>query len=266
LNPNTGGGAIHYSDAQSFYNALQVEVKKNLSHGFQLQGSYAWSKTIDDSTSGIAGSDYVDQPGSDPYNPKIDRGLSRLHLAHNLVVNGVYALPSPGTSGLVSHLFGGWQFSGIFSASSGGPFSALMSGRHAPNLSPSANRQRPDLPAGRSFSSMILGGPDRYFDSSAFVVPPTGFYGNAGRSILIGPGLVTLDASLMKGIPLPIREGTRLELRVDFFNLGNRANFAIPSFLQVLNPSTRQPISSAGKITQTVSSSRQVQLSLKLIF
>lgn len=266
LNPNTGGGAIHYSDAQSFYNALQVEVKKRFSHGLQFQSAYTWSKTIDDTTSGIAGTDYLDPNGSDPYNPKADRGLSGLHLAHNLVVNGIYAFPSPGRSGLVSHLFGGWQFSGIFSASSGGPFSALMSGRHAPNLSPSANRQRPDLVASRSFSSIILGGPDRYFDSSAFVVPPPGFYGNAGRNILIGPGFTTMDASLMKSTPLAIREGARLEFRADFFNLGNRANFARPGFLQVLNPATAQPIPSAGRITQTVGTSRQLQFSLKLIF
>lgn len=118
-----------------------------------------------------------------------------------------------------------------------------------------------------------LGTPSLYFDPCAFVLPPTpagflagsGFYGNAGRNILIGPGLVNFDISLHKSTPLGFREGSRMEFHADFFNLFNRANFAVPAF-SVLNPANQQYISGVGQITKTVTSSRQLQFGLKLIF
>ena len=265
-NPNTGVGSIRYSDAQSFYNAMQLEVKKRFSHGFQFQGSYTWSKNIDDSATGVALTDLREGEGSRPYNPKADRGLSSLNLSHNLVLNGIYALPSPKNSGLARLVLGGWQLSGIFSASTGVPFTAYVSGRNANNLSYQTGRQHPDLLLGRSTKEAILGKPDQYFDPSIFVLPPVGFYGNAGRNILTGPGFTNVDFSLMKSTPLGNREGSRVEFRADFFNLFNRANFAVPSSVQVLNPSTRAPVAGAGKITSTVNPARQLQFSLKLVF
>jgi len=202
-----------------------------------------------------------------PDNPKSDRGLSPLNVRHNLVVNGVYSFPSPVGSRFMSNALGGWQLSSILTVSSGSPFTPLLNGRSAPNLSDSSGgKQRPDLVAGRSFSSIVLGGPDRYFDPSAFVLPPTGFYGNAGRDILVGPGYASVDLSVFKSMHVPLGEAGRLEFRADFFNLANRANFAIPSGLQVINASTGRPISSAGKITSTVGTSRQLQFGLKLSF
>ena len=271
LNPNLGVGTSRYSDAQSFYNALQLEVKKRFSHGFQFQTSYTWSKNIDDSTTGVAGSDFtLGGVGytSQPYNPKADRGLSSLHIGQTFVLNGIYEIPSPVPSGLFSALLGGWQVATILTANSGAPLSAYVSGRNAPDMSRNAGVQRPDLVAGRSVKSIVTGNPNQYFDPTAFYLPPAGFYGNAGRNILIGPGLLNFDFSLQKSTPLPIREGSRLEFHADFFNLLNRANFANPrvDLSQVLNPATRAYIAGAGKITGTVTPSRQLQFGLKLIF
>jgi hypothetical protein len=279
LNPNSGVGQLWSSDAQSFYNALQFEVKKRFTHGFQFQSSYTWSKNIDDSTTGFAATDFT--PGgsaftSQPYNPKADRGLSSLNIGQTLVVNGLYALPSPAQRG-ISVLLGGWQLAGIFTANSGAPFSVYVSGRNAPDGSRSTGVQFPDRVLGRSSSSIVTGNPNGYFDPSAFILPPaapagfpagSGFYGNAGRNILTGPGLVDFDFSLQKSTPLKIREGSRLEFHADFFNLMNRANFAIPpaNLSQVLNPTTGAYIPSAGQITTTVTSSRQLQFGLKLLF
>ncbi len=274
LNPNAGIGTIRYSDAQSFYNGLQIEVKKRFSHGLQIQSSYTYSKNVDDSTTGVAYTDYT--PGgtggnginSQPYNPKSDRGLSSLDLRHTLAINGIYAFPSPAHSAFSSELLGGWQVAGIFMANSGVPFSVFVSGRNAPDLSRNTGQQRPELVAGRSSGSLMTGNPNHLFDTTAFTLPPPGFYGNAGRNILIGPGLMNFDFSLQKNTSLGIWEASRLEFHADFFNLFNRSNFAIPRGpqLQILNPATGASIPGAGQVTGTVTTARQLQFGLKLVF
>jgi outer membrane receptor protein involved in Fe transport len=271
-NPNTGVGSIRNSDAQSFYNAMQVEVKKRFSHGLQFQSSYTWSKNIDDSATGIALTDLREGEGSRPYNTKADRGLSALHLSQNLVLNGIYAFPEPNIAPVSDKLLGGWQVSAIYSASSGIPFTAYTSGRNAPNLSYQAGRQHPDIVAGRSMKDATTGDPNAYIDLSAFALPEAGYYGNAGRNILLGPDFSNVDFSLQKNTKIGLGEGGRLEFRADFFNMLNHANFAVPSSLQLFNPTTRTPqnpspvVAGAGKITGTVNPGRQMQFGLKLIF
>ena len=277
-NPNVGVGTVRGSDAQSFYNALQLELKKRFSHGFQFQTSYTWSKNIDDSTTGVAGSDYtLGGVGytSQPWSTKADRGLSSLHIGQTFVVNGIYEIPSPASSGLASTVLGGWQVASILTANSGAPFTVNVSGRNAPDASRSAGVQHPDLVAGRSFESIITGDPNGWFDPTAFVLPPLppaglsgGFYGNAGRNILLGPGLLNFDFSLQKNTALPISEASQLQFHANFFNLFNRSNFSNPrvDLSQVLNPATRAYIPRAGRITGTATNSRQLQFGLKLVF
>jgi hypothetical protein len=96
-------------------------------------------------------------------------------------------------------------------------------------------------------------------------MPPAGFYGNAGRNVIIGPGLQVLDIGLRKDVGLGGSSERRLELRVDLFNVLNRANFGTPDG-QVFNAATRQRIASAGLITTTVTSARQMQLGVRLAF
>lgn len=79
-----------------------------------------------------------------------------------------------------------------------------------------------------------MGDPNGWFDPTAFVLPPVGFYGNAGRNILIGPGLLNFDFSLQKNTPLPLG-GVQLQFYANFFNLFNRDNFSNPR----VNPSQR---------------------------
>ncbi len=266
INPKTGVGSIRYTDAKSFYNGLQFEVKKHFGRGFQFQSSYTWSKNVDDSATGIALTDVNEGEGSQPYDHKADRGLSGLNVSHNFVLNGIYAIPFSARSGIASNLLGGWQVSGIFSASSGVPFGVYSSGRFAPNLSYQSARQHPEFVAGKTTKGAVIGDPNRYFDSSIFTLPAAGFYGNAGRNILIGPGLSNFDFSLLKSTALGFREGARLEFRADVFNIFNRANFRVPSSLQVVNSSNGAAIAGAGRITSTITTARQMQFSLKLLF
>jgi hypothetical protein len=121
--------------------------------------------------------------------------------------------------------------------------------------------QRPDLVAGRS-TNPILGGPDRYYDPSAFSLPEAGFYGNLGRNTLTGPGLMNFDVSIGKRFRISERVG--LQFRTEAFNFFNHANFAIPSQRTVF--SSNGPVGSAGRITSTSTPARQIQFGAKLIF
>jgi hypothetical protein len=88
--------------------------------------------------------------------------------------------------------------------------------------------------------------------------------GNAGRNVVVGPGLVDFDLSLMKNIPL--RENFRLQFRAEFFNILNRANFAPPVDNSTLFDETGAPVGGAGSIDQTSTPSREIQFGLKLIW
>ncbi len=110
---------------------------------------------------------------------------------------------------------------------------------------------------------VILGKPTEWFNPAAFLAPPnsSGFYGNLGRDTLIGPGLATWDLSFLKDTP--IREGLALQFRAELFNLLNRANFNTPNAI-VFTPTGVSP--TAGVITSTSTTSRQLQFGLKLLW
>jgi len=133
-----------------------------------------------------------------------------------------------------------------------------------------AGRQgdRPDLLPGRSVDSTVLGGPNRYFDPTAFAVPAAGFLGNAGRNILRGLGLANLDFSVAKDTPLPfLGETGKLEFRAELFNILNRPNLASPDrFVFAGQASGEAPLPTAGRINSTATTSRQLQFALKIVF
>jgi hypothetical protein len=304
VNPNNGVITGTTTDAKLFYNALTVEVKKRLSRGFQFQTVYTWSKAVDDATTGLGNSDFGEGLVTQPYNHKADRGLAATHLGQNLVINGLWSLPSPAASGFASYLFGGWQLSSILSASSGVPFGLTVRGAGgsavAPDLRRSINEQHPDLVSGRSFDSLTsgttagctfagsaatgffpgpydaskpaassvvpgqeLGTPDLYYDPCGFAVPAAGFYGNAGRNILIGPGFLNVDFSLTKSVPVGLNEESRVQFHADFFNLANHPNFGRPA--EAVLEKNGRVRGGAGQ-SNSASTERQIQFGLKLIF
>jgi len=113
---------------------------------------------------------------------------------------------------------------------------------------------------------IILGKPGKWFNPNAFLAPSntpanTGFYGDVGRNTLIGPGLATWDFSTFKDTR--IRERLNLQFRAEIFNLLNRANFNTPNGV-AFTPSGVSP--TAGAITSTSTTSRQVQFGLKLLW
>jgi hypothetical protein len=269
LNPALGMIRDRLFEGHSFYHGLQLEYVRRWSHGFHLQGSYTFSRSIDDSSSTFAQTEAVNSIGI-PLNgnTRYNRGLSNHHLKHRLSANTGWQLPSPGGSIWNSAIFGGWQMGLIVIYTSGLPFTATLdydaarTGTSRPDF---RGGQRPDLRPGAS-NDPILGNPDRWFDSSSFAPPVPGFLGNLGRNTLSGPGYTNVDLSLVKSIEIPeIREGVRLELRFEFFNLLNSVNFDLPDSdrMQVFDSSGIRE--DAGRITSTAPS-REIQLGLKLIF
>ena len=95
-----------------------------------------------------------------------------------------------------------------------------------------------------------------------------GFLGNLGRNTLRGPGLASVNFSLAKDTPLGfLGESGKLEFRAEFFNLLNRANFGLPSRTVFAGRADGEaPLPTAGRISSTVNTSRQIQLALKFLF
>jgi len=139
---------IRRQDGASFYNSLQVKFERRLANGLQLQSSYTWSKSIDDTSTSHGATDYgVIQVVQHPFDPRFDRGLSNFHVAHNFVTNFTWLTPSNANGW--GRLLNGWQLGGIFTMSSGSPFYPIV-GFDVAQLQPSNNGTRPNLVPGAS--------------------------------------------------------------------------------------------------------------------
>jgi len=123
--------------------------------------------------------------------------------------------------------------------------------------------ERPDLKPGYS-GNPVLGGPDRYWDIGAFALAAPNTRGSLGRNTLVGPGLVNADVSLVKNIPL--RPQQSLQIRIEGFNLLNRPNFAVPSGRIAFTNAAGDVAPNWGRITSTVTTSRQIQVGAKYLF
>jgi hypothetical protein len=203
-----------------------------------------------------------------------DKGLATFNVEHVGVVNILYALPfgrgqrfANDVGGLSGSLIGGWSLSSIITAQTGFPFTPQLS-YNPSNNGDTRNPVRPFL--NPHFSGpVILGKPEQWFNPKAFLAPPTtgGFYGNVGRNTYIGPGLATWDFSVLKDTR--IRERLNLQFRAEIFNLLNRANFNTPNLIVFTPPTLANPSGlsgTAGAITSTSTTSRQVQFALKLLW
>jgi TonB-dependent receptor-like protein len=259
VNPAFGSVEVTNSDAQSFYNALQIAASKNVGRSFSLQASYAFSKSVDDSS--VITPDAV-QFG---WQRTGERGPSDFDIRHRLSVSYFYNLPNgpQNASGMgpriLREMFGAWRLGGIVSARNGTPFTAQINVRRPGYL---FSALRPNLNPGRS-NNPVLGGPDLYFDPSAFAVPAAGFLGNLGRNTLISPSVFAMDVSLQKDFRLDAR--MHLQFRAESFNLLNHSNLGKPS-ATVYSGSSGRLTSTVGKIRAMATTARQMQFALRLSF
>lgn len=256
--PSLANTWTYFSEADSSYNALQVDFNHRFSRGFLLRGVYTWSKTIDDGDS-LNSTTSGGEPAlaSNPFNLRADRGLANFDVRNVGVIDASYTLPF----GAGKRLLGGWTANSIITVQSGFPFTPQLS-YNPSNNGDTRNPVRPFV--NPAFTGpVILGNPNQWFNPAAFLAPPnnSGFYGNLGRDTLIGPGLATWDFSLSKDTR--IREHSKLEFRAEFFNILNRANFNTPNAV-VFTPTGVSP--TAGVVTSTSTTSRQIQFGLKLLW
>jgi hypothetical protein len=168
-------------------------------------------------------------------------------------------------TGFAGQLLKGWQLNNVTTLQSGQPFTVRLGFNRSGNLNTTSfsMNDRPDLNPGYS-SNPVLGGPDRYWDINAFALPAPNTRGNLGRNTLVGPDLINADLSLVKAIALDSQRS--LQVRLEAFNFLNRPNFAVPSGRIAFTSAAGAVAPSWGRITSTVTTSRQIQLGLKYIF
>jgi len=208
----------------SNYNALQVKVDKQLSHGLTFGAAYTYSKSIDAASdffgSGANGSTIFPQNN---YDTAAEKGLSDFDIRHRFVFNYIYSFPSMKNlwAAIPDRLGNGWQISGIITAQSGQPFSVLTG----------ENQSSTGLGDDRAnVSGDPNGGPHtvaEFFNTSAFSINAPLTFGNSGRNIVAGPGFTNVDFALMKNTV--ITERLNLQFRAEFFNILNHPNFALPN-------------------------------------
>jgi Carboxypeptidase regulatory-like domain len=262
--PDLGPFLYSSFDAISNYNSFQTKLTKRFSRGLTLLASYTFQKTLDDNEGDegfVAGAgNFAPQ---DDNNLKANYGPSAFNAAQRFVVSYAYQLPLGSgmpflnRGGVVNHIVGGWQFSGIVSLQSGFPFSALspVDYSNTGSLNPFPDR----VCNGNGGPKTI----DKWFNTNCFTTTflsqalNSGHprFGDSGRNILIGPGLRNADLALLKNDQITQRIG--LEFRAELFNAFNTPSFGAPG--STVGTPTYGVLTSSGD-------SREVQLAMKLLF
>ncbi len=267
-------------------NAGSVRLRKRLAKGFSVGGLYTFSKSIDDASSigagatsaastpglgaggtGTIGSGPTASAGSgansvaqNPFDIPGERGLSSFNQTHKFTGDYLWELPFghdrrwlTGNTPLRA-IFGDWLWSGDWTIASGLPFTPRFIGNFSEVNGGTNGTLRPDLVPGQSIQ---LSNPsiNKWFNTAAFVAPPTGQYGNARRNCIIGPPTHIFDMALTKVIP--VRESRTLEFRAQATNV-----FNIPNFTSI-DTSVTSP--TFGRVT-AVGAMRQITLTARFRF
>ncbi|OFW19383.1 MAG: hypothetical protein A3H27_14330 [Acidobacteria bacterium RIFCSPLOWO2_02_FULL_59_13] len=261
----------------SSYHALQLNLVRRFSRGLQYQAAYTWSRYIEISSGTWTFAKNASTGLRDPADPKADRGLSSNDVRNLFSSNVTYDLPfGANLTGVPGAVVKGWQINTVLRLNTGLPFNITNGFSRSRNGEPTGEADRPNLVPGASNNPTTgasigcegvpagtkVGTPDRYFDPCAFELQDPGTYGNLGKGTVIGPGLVNVDLSLSK--TFAISERSNLQFRAELFNLFNRPNFGEVSRTAFTGTTRRN--GSAGRIVDTITTSRQIQFGLRLSF
>ncbi len=296
VNPNFGRINATLWQANSFYDAMQVDVAKRASHGFTFHAAYTWGKSIDTLSAteaddafpnGIFNQLFFDQSTT--------RGLSDFDVAQTLVLSATWEVPGPkNDSRLPQWAFGGWQLVALYKASTGQPFTPILGGDPVGTKLDETGLVPSIVPGCSLVDKNFKKDPNGpiYINSSCFILPqstpaiaaecqPFGqgpgsagipgtcanLRGNMGRNTVIGPGLSKLDFSIFKNNYIHrISESFNAQFRAEIFNIFNRANFSSPTDNLQVYDQNGLSIPTAGLIDSTQTTSRQIQFALKLIW
>ena len=247
-NQNLADVTYAVTDGLSNYNAMQVSVERRVSKGLGVLFGYTWGHAIEDTGTEFGGGTGTPQ---DSRNRRADRANAAYDLRHRATVSYIYEFPYNPKKGITRVLLGGWRTSGSLLMQTGLPFTPGL----ATNSLNNGQGSRPDLVPGKNghLASPTI---NQWFDPTAFTQQQGFLYGNAGRNILFGPGRYNLDMSLFKDFV--IREQKMFQFRADAFNITNHPQFNLPN--------ATIGSTSAGIITSTVGSPRQLQLALRFQF
>ena len=260
VNPAFSAISTHTTAFDSVYHSLNAGLQMTLLKSLRVQSKFSWSKSIDDDSTAVTSDFYANESISTMYNLRQNRGPSDFDSPFVFATNFIYDLPRPGPRP-ARLLFGGWQLDGTLLAQSGNPFNPIVGFDNA-NLgsSTTAQGERPNLVFGQP---LVTGSVQQYFNPLAFSLPAAGTLGNLGRNVLRGPGLVVLNLALDRTFYK--RERQSFHLRGEVFNALNHPNFQLPSGTGLFD-GTGARLGSAGQITATTTSSRQIQLSARYAF
>lgn len=259
-NPNIGDVSMVEALDNSNYHALVAKVNKRFSSGLSILAAYTYSKAM-----GIGGALSGDQSRQqNGYNRAAEYGPLEFNQTQRLTVSWIYELPfgkgkpiGASLRGIESVAVSGWSFQGSYTAHSGFPLT--------PVSGVSSNVGRQDLNRSNRICNGNIGGSsaqqlNHWFDTSCFPDHAFGVFGNSGNGVIGGPGVNNFDLAAMKNsfIPMWNREPVTLQIRAEFFNAFNHADFGDPG----LTTGTAQ----FGVIRTTSIPGRQIQLGMKIIF
>jgi outer membrane receptor protein involved in Fe transport len=223
---NTHYGSIRgmFYQGRSYYNAMELQLAKRMSHGFQVQGTFTWGKSTDTSSATVAGDAFGNSISSlDWFDMKLTRGLSDFNVGRTFVVNGTWDLPSPKSwTGIGHWLASGWELGLIFTASDGVPFTPTYgTGGDPANTNSSDDYAFPNRLRGPGCGTAVNpGNPTNYIRTQCFALPtaPTLDFWNA-NCVPNPPNLGSTITDPMN--PPPTASGASLPALVCFNLRGN---------------------------------------------
>ncbi|MBZ5701410.1 MAG: TonB-dependent receptor [Acidobacteriia bacterium] len=281
VRPFLGYNVINYNERAgvSRYNSLQISVDRRLAHGFQIQGSYTYSRNITNTANQDTEAAFA--PVQNAFNTAGEKGLANQDTPHSLSINYSWELPFfAQTHGIARQALQGWKFVGIATFRSGTPTNICLSQDVAGTGTGGGayECQRPDLIANPNLDkgARTLA---HYFNTDAFVQPAAGAFGNAGRNVLRQPGVNNWDLSIFKAFEFPwfgkhqgwaAAETAKLEFRGELFNAFNHAQYnSLDTSFVVADPINGAGSKSASPTFGAVTGDRgprEIQFALKLIF
>jgi hypothetical protein len=239
------------------YNSLQASIEEQPWKGLQFHSSFTWSKVL--GTQGLNDSAFFSAGLPNPFDIRFNRGIAEMNIRLISITDFIYDAPLlKNRNNLIRQIAGGWEVSGIWTLQSGYPF-GIVGGDGNNNSGSLQGGDRGDVVPGvgwnvhRGSKAQWL---NNYFNPLAFVVNPSGTFGDTGKNFLTGPGMNTADIAFMKNWHF---EECNLQFRTEMFNALNHPDFGMPDN----DPST----SNAGQITSMGPvAPRVIQLALKFVF